>query len=47
MNDYTDEQKRKAWEETANSVKTHSEAKIERWNKEIDTLLVYVRLLRS
>ena len=31
-------------EETANIVKTYSEEMVVRWNTEIDTLLVYVRV---
>ena len=41
-NDFTEEEKKKAWDEIAGIVKTHSDELVDRWNKEIDTLLVYV-----
>ena len=41
-NDFTEEEKKKAWDETAQRVKEYSDELVERWNKEIDTLLVYV-----
>ncbi|RPD67897.1 hypothetical protein L226DRAFT_423015, partial [Lentinus tigrinus ALCF2SS1-7] len=34
----------KAWDETANIVKKYSNEMVERWNKEIDTLLVFAGL---
>ena len=40
--DFTEEEKKNAWDETANVVKTYSDELVDRWNKEIDTLLVYV-----
>ena len=39
----SDEEHDQAWNETAKIVKTYSDQMIDRWNKEIDTLLVYVR----
>ncbi len=44
---FTEEQHRQAWEATADIVKKASDEMVERWNKEIDTLLVYVRLSQS
>ncbi|TFK87246.1 hypothetical protein K466DRAFT_599650 [Polyporus arcularius HHB13444] len=44
---FTDEQRAEAWEETAIIVKTYSDEMIERWNKEIDTLLVYAGLFSA
>ena len=40
--DFTEEEKKNAWDETAKVVKTYSDELVDRWNKEIDTLLVYV-----
>ena len=40
--DFTEEEKKDAWDKTAEVVKTYSDELVERWNKEIDTLLVYV-----
>lgn len=39
----TDEEKAKAWTDVADMVKTYSDDMIERWNKQIDTYLVFVR----
>ena len=41
-NDFTEEEKKEAWDEIAGIVKTYSDELVDRWNKEIDTLLVYV-----
>lgn len=42
---FTDKKdRRNAWTETAKNVEAYSERLIRRWNGEIDTLLVYVRL---
>ncbi|RPD77332.1 hypothetical protein L226DRAFT_569510, partial [Lentinus tigrinus ALCF2SS1-7] len=38
---FTEEERAKAWDETANIVKKYSDEMVERWNKEIDTLLVF------
>ena len=40
--DFTEEEKKNAWDETAKVVKTYSDELVNRWNTEIDTLLVYV-----
>ena len=40
---FTEKQRADAWDKTAKIVKTYSDEMIDRWNKEIDTLLVYVR----
>ncbi len=39
---FTEEQRAKAWKETADILKTYSDEMVARWNQEIDTLLVYV-----
>ncbi|RDX49634.1 hypothetical protein OH76DRAFT_521685 [Lentinus brumalis] len=44
---FTEEQRTDAWNETANIVKTYSDELIERWNKEIDTLLIYAGLFSA
>ncbi|RDX49714.1 hypothetical protein OH76DRAFT_1455771 [Lentinus brumalis] len=44
---FTEEQHRQAWENTADIVKKSSDEMIERWNKEIDTLLVYAGLFSA
>ena len=41
-NDFTEEEKKEAWDKTAKVVKIYSDELVDRWNKEIDTLLVYV-----
>ena len=41
-NDFTEKEKKEAWDEIAGLVKTYSDELVDRWNKEIDTLLVYV-----
>ena len=40
--DFTEEEKTKAWERTASVVKAYSDELVDKWNQEIDTLLVYV-----
>lgn len=40
---YTQEQKTKAWSDTAEMVQTYSDEMIKRWKEEIDTYLVFVR----
>ena len=40
---YTEEQKTESRNEVAKIVKEYSDHMVERWNKEMDTLLVYVR----
>ncbi|KAL1937848.1 hypothetical protein VTO73DRAFT_12741 [Trametes versicolor] len=42
---YTQEQKTKAWLDTAEMVQTYSDEMIKRWKEEIDTYLVFVRRL--
>lgn len=42
--EYTDDQREQAWSKTADIVKTYSDEIVRRWNQEIDTLLVFVRL---
>ncbi|KAI0688772.1 hypothetical protein C8T65DRAFT_528548, partial [Cerioporus squamosus] len=44
---FTDDQHKQAWETTADIVKKSSDEMIERWNKEIDTLLVYAGLFSA
>ncbi|RPD63453.1 hypothetical protein L227DRAFT_521624 [Lentinus tigrinus ALCF2SS1-6] len=44
---FTDEQHEEAWNETAKILKTYSDEVIDRWNKEIDTLLVYAGLFSA
>lgn len=39
---YTEEQKREAWTDAAVMVQNYSDDMIARWNKEIDTYLVFV-----
>ncbi|KAI0744438.1 hypothetical protein C8Q76DRAFT_607197, partial [Earliella scabrosa] len=46
-NDFTEEEKKDAWEKTADVVKKYSDELIIRWNKEIDTLLVYAGLFSA
>ncbi|KAI0363359.1 hypothetical protein BV20DRAFT_149734 [Pilatotrama ljubarskyi] len=41
---FTAEEKEQAWNEVNQIVKTYSDDMVERWNLEIDTYLVYVRL---
>ena len=41
--DFTEEEKKNAWDETAKVVKTYSDETVARWIAEMDTLLVYVR----
>lgn len=38
----TEEEKEKAWADAADMVKTYSDEMVERWNKVIDTYLVFV-----
>lgn len=40
---FTDKERMKAWKETSDIVKTYTDGLVEQWNKDIDTLLVYVR----
>ncbi|RPD63464.1 hypothetical protein L227DRAFT_572612 [Lentinus tigrinus ALCF2SS1-6] len=44
---FTEEQRAKAWDETANIVKKYSDEMVDRWNKEIDTLLVFAGLFSA
>ncbi|KAL1937850.1 hypothetical protein VTO73DRAFT_12743 [Trametes versicolor] len=44
---YTEEQKTKAWSDAAGMVQTYSDDMIERWNKEIDTYLVFAGLFSA
>ncbi len=39
----SDKEREDAWTETATIIKEYSDDLVDRWNKEIDTLLVYVR----
>lgn len=41
---YTTEQTNQAWSDAAEMVRGYSDEMIERWNKEIDTYLVFVSL---
>lgn len=40
---FTDQEHMKAWQETSEFVRVYSDGLVERWNGDIDTLLVYVR----
>lgn len=40
---YTEKEKTEAWTSVAKTVETYSDKMIERWIKEIDTYLVFVR----
>ncbi|KAI0698853.1 hypothetical protein C8Q76DRAFT_587081, partial [Earliella scabrosa] len=44
---FTEEEKKDAWDKTASVVKTYSDELVDRWNKEIDTLLVYAGLFSA
>ncbi|RPD63459.1 hypothetical protein L227DRAFT_467865, partial [Lentinus tigrinus ALCF2SS1-6] len=44
---FTEEERAKAWDETANIVKKYSDEMVDRWNKEIDTLLVFAGLFSA
>ncbi|KAI0698824.1 hypothetical protein C8Q76DRAFT_633950, partial [Earliella scabrosa] len=46
-NDFTEEEKKEAWEKTADVVKIYSDELVLRWNGEIDTLLVYAGLFSA
>ncbi|KAI0666944.1 hypothetical protein C8Q78DRAFT_406810 [Trametes maxima] len=46
-NAFTDEEKTKAWAFVAAQVEKHSETTVERWNKEIDTYLVFAGLFSA
>ncbi|KAI0666941.1 hypothetical protein C8Q78DRAFT_405404 [Trametes maxima] len=46
-NTFTDEEKNKAWTSVAAQVERHSETTVERWNKEIDTYLVFAGLFSA
>ena len=39
---FSDEEKARAWSQTADVVKTYSDEMVKRWNMEIDALLVFV-----
>lgn len=39
---YTYEEQEKAWEKVASMTLYHNDAMVDRWNKEIDTYLVFV-----
>lgn len=39
---HTEEEKEKAWADVSGMVKTYSDEMVERWNKVIDTYLVFV-----
>lgn len=41
---HTEERKATEWKNAAEMVKTYSDEMVARWNKEIDTYLVYVRI---
>ena len=41
---FTDAERADAWEKTAEIVEKYSDEMVKRWNGEIDTLLVYVRV---
>ncbi|KAI0698852.1 hypothetical protein C8Q76DRAFT_248362 [Earliella scabrosa] len=45
--DFTEEEKKEAWDKTADVVKIYSDELVDRWNKEIDTLLVYAGLFSA
>ncbi|KAI0744415.1 hypothetical protein C8Q76DRAFT_637597, partial [Earliella scabrosa] len=45
--DFTEEEKKEAWDKTAEVVKKYSDELIDQWNKEIDTLLVYAGLFSA
>ncbi|KAL1937849.1 hypothetical protein VTO73DRAFT_12742 [Trametes versicolor] len=44
---YSHEEKRKAWETVASMTLYHNDAMVERWNKEIDTYLVFAGLFSA
>ena len=41
---YTQDEKEEVWSEAAEAVKTYHEEMVAAWDKEMDTLLVYVRM---
>ncbi|KAI0758896.1 hypothetical protein C8Q74DRAFT_271116 [Fomes fomentarius] len=45
--DFTPDEKKKAWDETAKIVKDYSDELVKRWKEEIDTLLVYAGLFSA
>ncbi|KAI0704106.1 hypothetical protein C8Q76DRAFT_823743 [Earliella scabrosa] len=45
--DFTEDEKKDAWDKTARVVKAYSDELVDRWNKEIDTLLVYAGLFSA
>ncbi|RPD69457.1 hypothetical protein L226DRAFT_616851 [Lentinus tigrinus ALCF2SS1-7] len=45
--EYDEEQRAKAWTAAAHAVKTYHDELIDRWNKEMDTLLVYAGLFSA
>ncbi|TBU34342.1 hypothetical protein BD311DRAFT_351394 [Dichomitus squalens] len=44
---YSEDQKAKAWSDAAEAVKTYSDEMINRWSREMDTLLVYAGLFSA
>ncbi|KAI0758890.1 hypothetical protein C8Q74DRAFT_270673 [Fomes fomentarius] len=46
-NDFTAEEKKRAWDKTARLVKEYSDELVKRWKEEIDTLLVYAGLFSA
>ncbi|KAI0754384.1 hypothetical protein C8Q80DRAFT_1266025 [Daedaleopsis nitida] len=47
LKQYDDDQRTKAWSNAAEAVKTYNDELITRWNKEMDTLLVYAGLFSA
>ena len=46
VNEFNDDQRARAWSDASETVKTYHDEMINRWNQEMDTLLVYVSLLQ-
>ncbi|KAI0744467.1 hypothetical protein C8Q76DRAFT_851493 [Earliella scabrosa] len=46
-NDFTDEERKEAWDKTAGIVKAYSDELVDKWNNEIDALLVYAGLFSA
>ncbi|RPD67899.1 hypothetical protein L226DRAFT_527579 [Lentinus tigrinus ALCF2SS1-7] len=44
---FTEDERAKAWDKTAELVKTYSDEMVKRWNEEIDTLLVFAGLFSA
>lgn len=42
-NEFTDEQRAKAWDNAAKAVKTHHDELVKQWQDTMDSILVYVR----